>query len=74
MIMFDVPRKGKKVKAFWIEQNKSKGLRKGCLIFTFFDVLLNNMIYIYMNQNHFLPAKLSKGHDVTEERATKINC
>ena len=47
MIMFDVPRKGKKVKAFWIEQNKSKGLRKGCLIFTFFDVLLNNMIYIW---------------------------
>ena len=45
MIMFDIPRKGKRVKAFWIEQNKRKGF--GCLIFTFFDVLLNNMIYVW---------------------------
>ena len=61
-------------KHFELNRIKVKGFEKGCLIFTFFDVLLNNMIYIYMNQNHFLPAKLSKGHDVTEERATKINC
>ena len=43
--MFDIPRKGKRVKTFWIEQNKEKSLEKG-LIFAFFDVLLNNMIYV----------------------------
>ena len=45
--MFDIPRKGKIVKAFWIEQNKKKGFEKGCLIFTFFDVLLKNIIYLW---------------------------
>ena len=41
--MFDIPRKGKRVKAFWIEQNKRKGFEKGCLIFTFF----NKIIYVW---------------------------
>ena len=36
MIMFDIPRKGKRVKAFWIEQNKRKGLREGLFNFHFF--------------------------------------
>ena len=44
MIMFDIPHKGKRVKAFWIEQNKKKGLREGLFTFHFFDVLLNSMI------------------------------
>ena len=42
MIMFDIPYKGKRVKAFWIEQNKRKRLREGLFAFLFF--LLNDMI------------------------------
>ena len=33
-------------KHFELNRIKVKGFEKGCLIFTFFDVLLNNMIYI----------------------------
>ena len=47
MIMFDIPSKDKRVKVFWIEQNKRKGLREGLFNFYFFDVLLNNMIYVW---------------------------
>ena len=51
MIMFDIPRKGKRVKAFWIEQNKRKGLREGLFNNTINNN--NNIIIIINNNNNF---------------------